>query len=238
MRRSYILCALSASGLLLAASPSEARRTAIDSQGTVVTQGYCDLNGDDCDAPLVLPYFVDFGSGFTNLAFVHGNGLLTFGAPIDFNAYSDGSGGYNLPSSIGGFPGTVFGGVLNNGYDLNFFDPDPIRSQQNVFDRAGMASLQGNVITATWYGCNGPSNCMVNPNSLTMTPQANGFLVSLGTSSYVAPATFRYGASGVPEPAAWMLMLTGFGMIGAALRRKQKAAAVQPKYCVARVRPQ
>ena len=214
MKRPYFLCALPALALFFSASPSEARRTVIDSEGTIVTLGYCDLNGDDCDAPLVLPYLVDFGSGFTNLAFVHGNGILSFGAPIDFNLYSDGSGGYNLPSSIGGFSGTLFGGALNNFYGPNFFDPDPIRSQQNVFDQAGKASLQGNVITATWYGCNGPSNCLVNPSTMTMTPQANGFLVSLAAGSYVAPATFRYSASGVPEPAAWMMMLAGFGTDG------------------------
>lgn len=230
MRRSYFPCALSAFAMLLSASPSEARRTAIDNVGSVVTQGYCDLNGDDCNAPLVLPYFVDFGSGFTNLAFVHGNGILSFGAPIDFNAYSDGSGGYNLPGTIGGFSGTLFGGALNNSYDLNFFGPDP---QQNVFTQAGMASLQGNAITATWYGCTGPSNCFINPSTMTMTPQANGFLVSLGTSSFVAPAVFRYSASGVPEPSAWMLMLAGFGLVGAALRWKKKVVTRQPKYRVA-----
>lgn len=212
----------------MAASPASARRTAIDIVGTIETQGYCDLNGDDCNSPLVLPYFVDFGSGFTNLAFVHGNGILSFGSAVDFNAFSDGSGGFNLPASLAGYSGNVFAAALNNSYDLNFFDPDPIRMGQNVFLQAGRLSLQGNIITGTWYGCNGASDCFVNPYSLSLAPQSNGFLVTYGTTSFVAPATFRFSSAGpnsVPEPSTWLMLIAGFGLAGAAMRGRSRISS-------------
>lgn len=225
MSRSILSWALPLTALALIASPASARRTAIDSTGTTETSGYCDLNGDDCDTGFVLPYYVDFGSGFTNLAFVHGNGILSFGAAIDFSAYADASGDYNLPGTIGAYPGNVFAAALKNSYDPNFFDPDPIRADQNVFLQAGKLEMQGDAILGTWFGCNGPSDCFVNPYTLLMTPQDGGFLVSYGSTSFLAPARFRFDAEpgAVPEPATWAMLIAGFGMVGASMRRRRGA---------------
>lgn len=44
----------------------------------------------------------------------------------------------------------------------------------------------------------------------------------LGTISY---GDFNFIAEGVPEPAAWAIMLVGFGLVGAAMRRRGKALA-------------
>ncbi len=40
------------------------------------------------------------------------------------------------------------------------------------------------------------------------------------------PLSFNYAAGGVPEPAEWALMLSGFGLIGAVLRRRRNAPQV------------
>ena len=34
--------------------------------------------------------------------------------------------------------------------------------------------------------------------------------------------TFNFGAGAVPEPAAWAMMIAGFGLVGAAMRRRTK----------------
>lgn len=34
--------------------------------------------------------------------------------------------------------------------------------------------------------------------------------------------TFNFGAAAVPEPAAWAMMIAGFGLVGAAMRRRTK----------------
>jgi hypothetical protein len=34
----------------------------------------------------------------------------------------------------------------------------------------------------------------------------------------------RGAGNGVPEPAAWAMMLAGFGLVGSAMRRRQKVA--------------
>jgi hypothetical protein len=39
--------------------------------------------------------------------------------------------------------------------------------------------------------------------------------------------TFNLTASGVPEPASWALMLLGFGIAGAAMRRQRQRATLQ-----------
>jgi hypothetical protein len=46
------------------------------------------------------------------------------------------------------------------------------------------------------------------------------------TGRNVGPSGPGGGAGGVPEPASWALMILGFGGVGAALRRRQGAAAL------------
>lgn len=45
-----------------------------------------------------------------------------------------------------------------------------------------------------------------------------------GTASYSGVISFNAAAAAVPEPAAWALMILGFGGTGAMLRRRQKVA--------------
>ncbi|MBS0362601.1 MAG: PEP-CTERM sorting domain-containing protein [Proteobacteria bacterium] len=58
----------------------------------------------------------------------------------------------------------------------------------------------------------GPQNGPTCPNNLTeicFTPQT------------ITPFTLDVTGGGVPEPASWALMITGFGLMGAALRRRR-----------------
>lgn len=49
-------------------------------------------------------------------------------------------------------------------------------------------------------------------------PGANGAIIT--DTSFVTPA-----APAVPEPAAWLMLITGFGLVGASLRRRTAALA-------------
>lgn len=51
----------------------------------------------------------------------------------------------------------------------------------------------------------------------------NSFILNLNASS--TATLFAQVASPIPEPAAWAMMLAGFGALGFALRRRPKAAA-------------
>jgi hypothetical protein len=53
-------------------------------------------------------------------------------------------------------------------------------------------------------------------------------IVGTGNNSFVsdfAPDAVNMVAGNVPEPATWALMFSGFGLVGATLRRRREALA-------------
>lgn len=67
--------------------PAEARRTVVDSNGSVSLSGYCDLNGDDCVAT-PLGFTIDFAGTKYDSMVLYGNGLVTFGnTPVAPTSY-------------------------------------------------------------------------------------------------------------------------------------------------------
>ncbi len=54
-------------------------------------------------------------------------------------------------------------------------------------------------------------------NFYDFTRGVDGGLINVGTGPIVTPG-------GVPEPAAWAMMLAGFGLVGGAMRRRQKVS--------------
>ena len=69
---------------LLATSQASARRIIVD-QGDFLPTGTlgtgCTIGGAACGAT-TLPFFFDFGTGSTNLAYIYDRGVISFGAPI------------------------------------------------------------------------------------------------------------------------------------------------------------
>ena len=232
--------------LAILASPALAGRTAIDQNpdGTPLTyrlSGYCDFNGEDCDggSGLFLPYSVSIGGQpFTNRAIVHGNGLLTFGSAFQFFDNPDVSDKINNGTD----PAlTEYGLTLVSAGQNNTLDSG------NAFLQS--ASLQlvpdTSTIKASWYTCNAPSAPGVCPRSnltsLTLTPTKAGFAGHFDTvtsgsdrgyvsggaytatgQDFVLAATFEGLPLGVPEPASWAMMIAGFGLVGAASRRRAR----------------
>ena len=125
---------------------------------------------------------------------------------------SGGAATFNLTNGNSGVFVTVPSHVTATAQNL-FFDYDTPNN--------GYLLFQVSFGDATRYWCNaagvGTSTCF---QGATVTPQSIGdpSLQVEARSGVQIIAT----AGGVPEPAAWALMLAGFGLTGAAMRRRAK----------------
>jgi hypothetical protein len=214
--------------------------------------GYCDLRTDQFCNGQGLGYSVSFDGGVSSFdrVIVHGNGLLTFGQSVDFRT-PVGSNGQTLTSllyssitpALTDYQRTLISAGQNSRI---------VQSNQGfipVFYQSARLSIDNQVITAKWYTCTGPATamfpnaCNQNPYSLTLTPTRTGFQgmfdfsqgrggddvgyvvngqqMAVGNSFFL-PANITGLAPAVPEPASWAMMISGFGLIGGAMRRQKK----------------
>lgn len=240
---------------LTCGSAASARRSAIDQDPdgnatSVTLGGYCDLNGDDCGLPVALsylgtPYTVSFNGGpAIDSFYVHGNGILSFGASIEFGDPFD-------PSSFASQILNDFVDPAITAYGLNLVsvgqhnESDPLSSSfpPGFFQSADYGIDSSGRIYAEFYTCITPQVCRTGVQRLTLTPTANGFLGEIsGTqygsdrgyvidgaftptgNSFLMPATFAgLAVAGVPEPASWATMILGFGLAGSVARRRRAA---------------
>ena len=270
--KSLFLAAAASLAILSLSAPAEARRTVIDSiedpnnpgnsLSVVYTfSGYCDLNGEDCDAAagFTLPYEVRLGTGaFASQVFVAGNGIVSFGAPLDLTkdtiaTYCD--------EEFGCYP--VSGGVIS---DRIKYEPQPALAdyernlvslgQNNDVDfgdsflqSAALSISNSGVISADFFVCYIPQNCVRSGNLLRLTPTSGGFngeiimgfgrnaspsnlgdqgfvidgvTTNITGNTFFLPAEIRsLVAPGVPEPSSWAMLIVGFGVIGGAMRSRR-----------------
>lgn len=163
---SWLTAFCSALVAVTASSPAQAARIAINenpdgSPLSYYLSGYCDINGDDCDPDFSggrLGYQVSFnGSDFSNKVFVIGNGLLTFGAPVDFfyATRDDGSDSLANRISFGDQPELT-------DYNVNLVSA----GQSNGIDySSGFAFMQSATLSlradgsilANWFTCSVPT---------------------------------------------------------------------------------
>ena len=81
---------------------------------------------------------------------------------------------------------------------VNYLVPEPVGSAPSVFTASGLGFVG---------------------DTFTLTANRKNSWVFLSEVSFGGPSR------GVPEPATWGLMIAGFGMAGAALRRRRAVAA-------------
>lgn len=245
--RAFGLC--TAVSLLAVTVPAEARRTAVDQNpdGTPLLfelGGYCDFNGDECapDGGVTLPYSVSFGGGpASDRVWVQGNSILTFGNSADFSdpALRDPINNFEVPLL------TAYNRTLvsaGQSLDTDFFG--------GGFLQTGELKVRANgSIFARWYFCQSPASPTSCPAdyefSLLLRPTSKGFLGTFDFSkgsagsdigyvidgvftptgtSFLMPASFSDNVTYVPEPASWALLIAGFGLTGAAMRRRRTIA--------------
>src|SRR5579875_382578 len=163
MKIANLLSAICATVIATAAPwAADAARIAVNQNpdGSPITYylgGYCDVNGQDCDPDFSgaqLGYEVSFnGSDFSNRVFVTGNGLVTFGAPVDFSYSTQDDGSDSLASRIAEFDQPSL-----TDYKVNLVSA----GQTNDLDyTSGLAFLQSaslslrddGSILANWFTC-------------------------------------------------------------------------------------
>ena len=101
---------------------------------------------------------------------------------------------------------------------------------------ASVNNISGNGMAVTWAGgkvlISTPLNLLAGLNSLTFNytalpgPGHAGFQGTGDEGWGLRDIVVTQASGGVPEPASWALMLTGFGGLGAVLRRSRRQAAL------------
>lgn len=127
----------------------------------------------------------------------------------------------SLAQSVSGF-------TAGKTYTLTWLQSSEYTSSDvlNVSFLAGSATASGNFTSNPfpggsqfWQGWQTESMNFV-PNATSVTFSFHSF----GSNYEVGVDNFLISGAGVPEPAAWALMLLGFGGLGVALRERRKAA--------------
>jgi hypothetical protein len=234
---------------MLAAAPASARRVATDTgnfdpdTGIFTPPAYfnspgCTLDGAFACQAYNLGFSVRFNGGRSNKIYLYDNGLVTFGAP-NSSPFGPAAVYSNLRDDPG-YYGTDF-------YRVAFFDKGP--DYFNVRWET-CASPGSNNTDCGWTGSiflNISRNAAL--GLVTVSLDISDYLQEGALDSFeyleaqygyaidgqeqaLAPLTkdsvlsftLRDGA-GVPEPASWALLLTGFGLTGTALRRQRRLAA-------------
>lgn len=202
-RFGIVLAGLSA--LLLATGPAEARRIVVD-EGNFIDLGNNDQPSYD------LPFPIDFGTGqTTNFSVVEdfAYGSVNFG-PSDFIRifFEDGEAYADLQPAAGAITFSTYVGWGNRGGgDIGFTDAS------DVFTPGSFSLFLScyDLCTGIEFSLGGRSGSVGN---------------ALIGSNFLFIAPVRQTA--VPEPSSWAMMLIGFGLAGAALRRRRGRAALVP----------
>ena len=207
MFRTTGLCAALAAGLLTVAAAAAPANAAVITRTYAFTLGdFIDVGGGDVPPPMT-----SLSGSFTVTFDPDLN--TTDGTSVVVNALSDGSVdspiGYTNFAAGGGFPDFLSIGGLANGADFIAFGVNDVAVTFKFFDPSHPAFA----ICDDGYACgNAPGSTFASGYTLAAFPNS-GWLATSGTVTQI------------PEPAAWTLMLAGFGALGGALRQRRPRAA-------------
>jgi hypothetical protein len=190
--------------------------------GSSIT-GYPDITGEPVEitftATLLDSYVNEFGDVVPNYVNIISS---VYNASFSFNG--DGSNAY----SIYGYPDTVFQDASFAGYA----SASAMSSHHYYYDTSG-----GNSFSLSYSG----SGATLGPVIGSGTANLDYFGSILGGSDYFQVINFDLisgdvRTAGVPELSTWLLMISGFGMIGASLRRRNASPRVRKSGWIARSR--
>jgi PEP-CTERM motif len=165
------------------------------------------------------------GSYYTRGVTLAPTGDFTLFVDATLNSFegSDQGGGTTYPFSFAfGLTGTYFGvagqrlGLYSDGGGVEYTDFAPGFSPLGA--HAYAIARSGGVVTLTADGVTLFSGSRVGDGSLII-GDGTKFSNALGSYSRVVFASGRVVTPAVPEPASWALMVAGFGLFGAAMRR-------------------
>jgi PEP-CTERM motif len=129
----------------------------------------------------------------------------------------------NVGSGYGGGYGVWNGQTLNSSFNFAFNITDAMSNLLHVYTFSGVQGATNFNLSFTSSAV-GPISPVVGPSIV-----ANGGIQNVagfvaGVDTYTM-AFQTAAASAVPEPAAWGMLLAGFGLVGHALRRRGNAVA-------------
>ena len=153
-------------------------------------------------------YLFDFsGTGFFG-GTLNGSGTLTTDDVSFVNALN-GYTAQTITGISGTFNGSTITGLAN------------VTGSNNLFYLTGPFFVDGNGLGFSTASGVSANLFVTNGTSYRVNTMGAGLLTGLVTAR-VTPVTV---AAAVPEPATWAMMLMGFGVIGAALRRRRRSFA-------------
>jgi len=115
-------------------------------------------------------------------------------------------------------------GLVNSGYSSNVFDWATPSFANNSF-----TLVNGVVTNSNFVAVAGNAQLWLNGSSfnyLSLDDDANSFI---GNTDGPAGVTYTVSqVSAAPEPATWAMLILGFGLAGATLRRRRTAVSARP----------
>jgi hypothetical protein len=139
-----------------------------------------------------------------------------------------------VATAVGGLGATDIYG-LGFGQDGTLYGSDAGGALYNVSTTSGAASFIGNTgVTSVFDIASRPEDGVLFAGpaddssllTLNRTTGAGTEVGPFGASLNIAGLAFLGGAGGVPEPAAWAMMLAGFGLVGGAMRARRHRVAL------------
>ncbi|HEY0445691.1 MAG TPA: PEPxxWA-CTERM sorting domain-containing protein [Allosphingosinicella sp.] len=235
--KKLVLAAALAGSMVFAAAPAQAIVILAGTQGNIFT-----------------PFAAIAATQGTQIAFTSVTGsALTFNATMNaavyrndlgtldfyYQVFHNGAGSTGSNDEITGFTAANFNGFLVDGYVAGL-DPDsggPFVAVNNGTPAIGSTttvgrSPSGNVIETDFHGAGSGFNVnglIEGENSATYIFRTNAESFQVGTFGVIDGSTLQglaFAPGGIPEPATWLMMIGGFGMVGAAMRRRRSRAKI------------
>jgi hypothetical protein len=203
----------------LHAAPAMAAITLSTGPGSAVTTAQASANFDPQSSLTDNPYLED-GLEFsrTNLSFNNnGCGYAGCGGHVGFTGFS---GNYMYGTGNGYFDIKTTGGATFSGLEFivgtGFFSSNANVTWQAFLNNILVGSGSTDLSAGTIVGFSGAGGF----DTLRYTDNNAGFNAPAFDS-----VRAQFGDAGaVPEPATWLMMIAGFGLIGAGMRRRQNVA--------------
>lgn len=177
---------------------------------------------------------VDPGSSFSTLS--NGSTAITGwtvgGDSVDYiGGYwqpQNGGRSLDLSGNANGSVSQTFSTVVGQSYAVNFFlagNPDGGLGDKTATVSATGASSQNFIFTVTPSDSKGGMGWASYTYDFTATSTDTTLKFASATGTAYGPALDNVSVAAVPEPAIWVMMLTGFAGVGVMLRRRRAALA-------------
>lgn len=166
---------------------------------------------------------VDFEGSLPSALTISGGSITSNSGCGTLCGFNTTSGGANFLSLFGGTATFNFSSPVNSfGFYINGLQTSRV-GQQTVTFSDGSSQLIN--FPSAVEGGNGGGGAFIGFTDFGKNISSVSVFVSNDIIA-IDDLRFGFGSGGVPEPAAWALMISGFGLVGGALRRRRETVRV------------